>query len=515
MTAAPKPREATLPIGFQPMTVARGVHAAMLRNPDKIAVRHNDVTRTYRQLVARIDRVTNAAITDLKLKKGDHAAIVARNSIEYVELVCGLPEAGVAVATVNNRLTPPEIEAICDDAEAKVVFCDSQIAPVVRAATFKTVRRIIEIGAEFEAWLEKGHAFAERPLIDEWDTWTIPYTSGTTGKPKGVLVPHRSRILAFLGMALEFGCYGPDDGFLGTTPMHHGAGICFPMAAIFGGGYMEFMDKFDPEALLRRLKTGKFSGVFMVPTQFHQIFSLDPTILDECRGIAIKTVISNAAPLPQALKEKIVAYFGEGKLHETYGSTEAGIVTNLRPPDQLRKQRCVGTPFLNTLVRILDDAGQECAPEAVGELFSLSPYFFTGYWKKPKETAETFKDGWVSVGDLARRDAEGHIYIVDRKKDMVITGGVNVYPREVEEVLFHHPAIADVAVIGLPDEKWGERLKAIVVARAGMTVTADDIARFCDGKIAGYKIPKEVATVAALPRNANGKVLKTELRKLG
>ena len=509
------PRTVELPIGFQPMTMARGVHAAMLRNPDKIAVRHNQVTRTYRELVARIDRVTHAAIGDLKLTKGDNAAVVARNSIEYVELVCGLPEAGVAVATVNNRLTPPEIEAICDDAEAKVVFCDAAVAPVVRAAKFKTVKRIIEIGSEYEAWLEKGREPQPRPLVDEWDTWTIPYTSGTTGKPKGVLVPHRSRILTFLGMALEYGCYGPDDTFLGTTPMHHGAGICFPMASVFGGGYMEFMDKFDAEVLLRRLKSGKFSGVFMVPTQFHQIFSLDPKILDECRGIEIKTIISNAAPLPQALKEKIVAYFGEGKLHETYGSTEAGIVTNLRPPDQLRKQRCVGTPFLNTFVKIVDDQGQECAPDQVGELFSRSPYLFRGYWNKPKETAETFKDGWVSVGDLAKRDAEGHVYIVDRKKDMVITGGVNVYPREVEEVLFAHPAIADVAIIGVPDDKWGERLKAIIVPRPGANVTADDIAAFCDGKLAAYKIPKDVATIAALPRNANGKVLKTELRKVG
>lgn len=517
MTGAPTigSRDATLPIGFQPMTMARGVHAAMLRNPDKIAIRHNDIVRTYRDLVARIDRVTNAAINDLKLAKGDNAAIVSRNCIEFVEIVCGLPEAGVAVATVNNKLTLPEIEAICDDAEAKVLFCDSAAAPTLRGATFKTVKRVIEIGGDYEAWLECGRAPAERPLIDEWDTWTIPYTSGTTGKPKGVLVSHRSRILTFLAMALEYACYGPDDKFLGTTPMHHGAGICFPMATIFGGGYMEFMDKFDAEILLRRLKAGRFSGVFMVPTQFHQIFSLDAKVLDACRGIEIKTIISNAAPLPQALKEKIVAYFGEGKLHETYGSTEAGIVTNLRPPDQLRKLRCVGTPFLNTFVRIVDDAGIECPPDVVGELFSLSPHLFRGYWNKPKATSETFKDGWVSVGDLARRDAEGHIYIVDRKKDLVITGGVNVYPREIEEVLFAHPAIADVAVIGVPDDKWGERLKAIVVPKPGAKVSAEDIAAFCEGKLAGYKIPKDIGTVTALPRNANGKVLKTELRQLG
>lgn len=253
----------------------------------------------------------------------------------------------------------------------------------------------------------------------------------------------------------------------------------------------------------------------MVPTQFHQLFGLNQEILDECRGAAIKTIISNAAPLPQAMKHKIVAYFGDGKLHETYGSTEGGVVTNLRPPDQLRKQQCVGTPFLNTLVKIVDDDGHECPADVPGELFSLSPYLFSGYWNRPVETAETFKDGWVSVGDIAKRDADGFIYIVDRKKDMVISGGVNIYPREVEEVLFAHPAIADVAIVGLPDEKWGERLKAFVVLRPGHELTPEGLANFCDGKLASYKVPKDLTILSALPRNANGKVLKTELRRAG
>jgi long-chain acyl-CoA synthetase len=486
----------------------------MERNPNKVAVRHDKVERTYAELVRRVERVTNATINDLKLKKGDNAAIISRNCIEYIELVCGVPEAGVAIATINPRLTPAELVAILEDAKAKVVFCEESLADKMRLHAPDCVQQIVVIGSHYEAWLNNGEAPAERPLVDEWDVWTIPYTSGTTGKPKGVLISHRSRILTFLAMALEYGCYGPDDKFLGTTPMNHGAGICFPLAALFGGGTLEFMDKFDAETLLRRLKAGSFSGVFMVPTQFHQVFSLPQAVLDDCKGIAIKTIISNAAPLSQALKQKIVAYFGEGILHETYGSTEGGIVTNMRPPDQLRKNQCVGTAFPNTLVRILDDQGQECAPDVPGELFSLSPYLFNGYWNKPEATAETFKDGWVSVGDIARKDSEGFIYIVDRKKDMVISGGVNVYPREIEEVLVTHPDIAEVAVIGVPDEKWGERLKAVVVLKPNHTLDVDGLARFCEGKLAAYKVPKDMSVVANLPRNANGKVLKTELRKI-
>ncbi len=508
------PRAANLPTGFQPMTMARGLRAATQRNPNKVAVRHNEIERSYAELMRRIDCVTNATITDLKLKKGDNAAIISRNCIEYIELVCGVPEAGVAVATINPRLTPAELIAILEDAKAKVVFCDESLGDKMRLHAPECVQRVVVIGADYENWLKKGETPTEHPAIDEWDVWTIPYTSGTTGKPKGVLISHRSRILTFLGMALEYGCYGPDDTFLGTTPMNHGAGICFPLAALFGGGTLEFMDKFDAETLLRRLKAGKFSGVFMVPTQFHHVFSLPDAVLNDCKGIAIKTIISNASPLSQHLKQKIIAYFGEGILHETYGSTEGGIVTNMRPADQLRKIQCVGTAFPNTLVKIVDDQGRECEPDVPGELFSLSPYLFNGYWNKPDATAETFKDGWVSVGDIARKDIEGFIYIMDRKKDMVISGGVNIYPREIEDVLITHPAIAEVAVIGVADEKWGERLKVVAVLKSGHTLDADGLTLFCEGKLAAYKIPKELSVVQTLPRNANGKVLKTELRKI-
>ena len=511
MTERPLPPES-----FRAMTMAGGLRAAMQRHPQKIAVIHGAEKRTYGELIARMDRVTDAAIAQLHLAPGDTAAIAARNCTPYIEICCGLPAAGVPVATVNPRLTPAEIAAICDDARAKVLFVDSTLAPTLRAQAFATVTRIVEIGADYEKLLAAANTPQPRPPVNEWDCWTIPYTSGTTGKPKGVMISHRSRILTFYGKAVEYGCYGPDDRFLSITPMNHGAGIAYSLAVLFFGGMLEILDGYNAEQVLRKLKFGSsegpFTGIFMVPTHFHSLFALPQAVLNECRTPPIKTIICNAAPLPQTTKEQIVAYFGPGILHETYGSTEAGIVTNLRPQDQLRKQRCVGLPFPNTQVKLLDDAGNEVAPGEVGELFSNSPYFYNGYWNKPAETVATFRDGWLSVGDLAMRDDEGFIYIVDRKKDMVISGGVNIYPREVEEVLFQHPAVADVAVIGVPDEKWGERLKAVVVLRPGAALSADDIAAFCEGKLAAYKIPKDVAAIDALPRNANGKVLKTVLR---
>jgi acyl-CoA synthetase (AMP-forming)/AMP-acid ligase II len=509
----PDGRQVALPPSFRSLTMASGVRAAMRREPGKIAIVHGERRRSYAELVHRIERITRATVA-LGVKPGENAAIVARNCIEYLELACGVPEAGVALATVNPRFTTAEIESICNDAGARVVFVDAASAPLVRAARLTTAAQVIEIGPEFERWLESAPDSVPLPQVDEWDTWTIPYTSGTTGRPKGVMISHRSRALLALASATDYGCFSPDDTFLAMAPMTYGGGLAFPVACLLHGASVDIMDRFEPEAVLRALKHGGITGIFMVPTHFHQIFALPPEVLERYRAPPIRTIIANAAALPQAMKEKIVPYFGDDVLFEVYSSTEAGMVCSLRPPDQLRKHSCVGTPQAHTEVKILAEDGRECAPDEVGELFSRSPYLFHGYWQRPEETAAAFRDGWVSVGDLARRDGEGYLYIVDRKKDMVICGGVNIYPREIEEVLLTHPAIADAAVIGVPDEQWGERLRAFVVLRAGAALTVDEMATCCASRLAAYKVPRELRCIDAMPRNANGKILKTDLRKL-
>jgi long-chain acyl-CoA synthetase len=320
-------------------------------------------------------------------------------------------------------------------------------------------------------------------------------------------------------MAMEYGCYSPDDRFLALAPMSHGAGFAFMMCTLYFGGFVEIATRFDPARVLERLATGRFTGVFMVPTHFQAILALPAETRARYRGAfeALQTIISNAAALPQPLKEKVIDYFGEGLLHETYGSTEAGIVTNIRPQDQLRTQQSVGRAFALNEIRLLAPDGSEVPVGEVGELFSRSPYLFESYWNKPELTAECVREGgWVSAGDLARRDAEGFLYIVDRKKDMLVTGGFNVYPREVEIVLEQHPAVRESCVVGVPDAHWGERVRGFVVLREGQEAgqaLADDIVAFARLQLAGYKVPRELGFIDAVPRNVGGKVLKRELRE--
>ena len=492
------------------MTLGNAIRAARQRDPSKPAIVHGDRTRTFDELAARIGRLRDAAITTLGLVPGDRVAIVARNRIEYIEVVCGVPDAGVAVATLNPRLVAAELRTAIDDATPRVIFTETASTALVREADPRA--RIVEFGPQYEALIEGAPRPATLPLVEEWHPWAICYTSGTTGRPKGVVLSHRARLLVGLICAAEFGCFGPDDRFLAMSPMNHGAGIGFPVGVLAAGGSIEILDQFEPTVVLERLKHGGITGVFMVPTHFQMIFALPAATLARFGSPPIKAILANAAPLPQALKARIVSYFGETVLHELYGATETGLVCNLRPQYQLRKERCVGTPFAHVEAEVRRDDGTACDVDEVGELWSRSPILFSGYWNQPDETAAAARDGWVSVGDLARRDADGFLYIVDRKKDMVISGGVNVYPREIEEALLSHPDVADTAVVGMPDEVWGERLKAFVVVRADRTVTLADLQAHCGTRLAAYKIPKELALVDALPRNANGKVLKAALR---
>ncbi len=503
----------TVPATYQPLTIATGIRCSARRTPDKTMFIEGEKRLTFAEFCHRIDRLQAHALGELGLQFGQHAAVVGPNCIEFLEVVVGLSEVGIASATLSHRLNSVELADICDDARAEVLFAHESCRTTVSAARFATVKQIIYFGDDYEHRLANAPALAEPPrLAGEWDTFCIPYTSGTTGRPKGVMLSHRARALVFPVFAIEYGCMGPDDRFLAIAPLAHGAGMAFALCPVFFGGTCEIMPKFDPEGVVSKLGSGEFTGVFLVPTQFHAIFALPKEFLEAHRKTGLKAMISNASALPQAMKEKIIGLWGEGLLHETYGSTEIGLATNLRPADQLRKQQCVGLPFPCTQVKLLDEDGKPTPRGEIGELFTLCPFMFSGYWQDGKRVIPPLADGWFSAGDLARQDDEGYIYIVDRKKDMVVTGGINVYPRQIEELLYRHPAVQEAAVIGVPDEQWGERLKGFIVCREGLSTTAEELIEFLKPQLSSYKIPREFDFLAELPRNPSGKILKRALR---
>jgi len=501
------------PATYRSATIETGIRTAAQRTPAKTALREGARGLTYRELVERIDRVATGARHDLGLARRDRVMLLAPNRLEYVEVVAGFSAMGATVATINPRLSAGEIDAICRDCRPRVLVVDRAFEERARGAALDGIERVLVIGKSYDEWLAKAKPAAPADTPEEWEAFAISYTSGTTGKPKGIVLSHRSRVLSCFGMAAEYGCYGPDDSQLAVAPLFHGGGFVFALASVFFGGTCEVLPQFDPEEVTHKLCDGGFTGTFMVPTHFHAILNLEEKTLAHYQNHRLKGLVSNAAPLPQVTKERIVPRLGEGVLHETYGSTEAGIVTNLRPADQLRKKNCVGLPFVGNRLRLLDGKNRTVAPGKLGELFSTSPYLFNGYWEKPEETAATMHEGWVSAGDMAYRDEEGYVHIVDRKKDMIISGGVNIYPREVEDVLSRHPAVREVAVVGVPDGYWGERVKAFVVPRAGATLSPEEVIAFGKKSLAAFKVPKEVAFIDALPRNPAGKILKRVLRE--
>jgi long-chain acyl-CoA synthetase len=500
-----------LPANYRPLTIPAGIHAVARRLPRKTAVTEGARSLTYAELDARIHGVAFGLLAD-GLRSGDRVALLAPSCLEFVEIACGIAAAGLVAVTLNPRLHARELREVLDDAGPHATFVHPSLEPLAREAGAGGCGPVRVIGDDYEPWRDRPRRDGRLPAITEFDPFMIVYTSGTTGRAKGVVLPHRARALLFHAKAMEYGCYGPDDRHLGVAPMGLGAGFGFGTCALYFGGHLEILGAFDPEHYLHRLSEGGATGVFVVPTHLQAIFELPDSVLARYRHLpALRTIISNAAALPQALKQRTVEQWGEGRLHETYGFTEAGVVTNLRPEDQLRKPGSCGRPFAGACVRLLDDDGRDVPAGQVGELYVSSPYLFNEYWRRPEETASCTRDGWLTAGDLARADEDGCLYVVDRRKDMVVTGGMNVYPREIETRLLEHPGVRDAAVVGVPDVRWGERLCAFVVADSASVAPAA-LESFCRGALAGYKVPRDYRYVDALPRNSNGKVLKRELR---
>ncbi|WP_431285075.1 class I adenylate-forming enzyme family protein [Humitalea sp. 24SJ18S-53] len=492
------------------VTFAHGIRAAAYRTPGKTALQVGTQAMSFATLSGRIDRFSNLIHAGLGIAPGLRIGIVAINRMEYVEVVCGAAAAGVAVTTVGPAASGIEIAFIAQDAAPQALFVDPGLEEMVRAHAGDRVKHIIPFGPAYEDLLLSA-ADAPCPVdVDETDVFCIPYTSGSTGRPKGVQLTHRGRVLAAFATAAEHGCYSPDDRAIAITPLFHGAGLLATLTPLFFGASVRLMQKFSVEELLQTIETFAATSTYMIPSHFSAILDLGDRA-GRYRTDSLKAVMSGTSPLSQSVKERIIGYFGEGKLYDRYGSTEGGIVSCLRPKDQRRKIACAGQPMPLTRIQPMTPEGLPVQPGEAGEIAVSSPYLFAGYLNLPEQTQRVMKDGWYITGDIGRIDEEGYLYLLARKNDMIISGGENIYPTEIEDIIASHDAVAACAVAGVPHPYWGEAVTAFVVLREGRTVDADTLINLCRASLSRYKSPKDIRFVADLPRNPMGKILRGRL----
>ncbi|HXZ92088.1 MAG TPA: AMP-binding protein [Burkholderiales bacterium] len=509
------------------LTVPQAVAAHARIDPDRAAAKDSRRTLSFAQWDERANRLANALL-GMGLRKGDRVAILAYNCIEWAEMYVGLGKAGLIAVPVNFRLLGPEIRYIARDAGARAFIVQDELrgsVASIRAELDIPDANYVHIGRQpapagyvaYEALLSRAAAGAPGVTVAPQDTWALMYTSGTTGNPKGAIRSHASQALMALVTALDFGFSRGDAGLL-VMPMCHANSLNFFSSFAYCGATCGVYDRhsFDPEHLLATLSAQHVSFTSLVPTHYIMTLGLSQAVKSRYDVASVNKLLISSAPARRETKLAIMEHFRNSRLYELYGSTEAGWVTLLRPDEQLTKLGSVGREFTGTgRVRLLDEAGNDVPDGEVGELYSRTPYSFDGYWNLPDKTAEAFRGDYCTVGDMARRDAEGFYHLVDRKKNMIISGGENVYPSEVENLLARHPAVKDVAVIGVPHEKWGEAVHAVVVLNATGAVSEADLLEWCRDKLAGYKRPRSISFMRDedVPRTATGKIQHRLLRE--
>jgi acyl-CoA synthetase (AMP-forming)/AMP-acid ligase II len=483
-------------------------------HPDKPAVICGDNSLDFATLNRRASRVANA-VTELGCREGDRVAWMSFNSIAGAEIANGLRRAGVVVVPVNYRLRGAEIAFVLNDSQAKIAAAGPDHVEAMAAAMPDVkggVRFVAAADRVPQGWL------SYRELMDaaddEFETVgdglgpSMIYTSGTTGNPKGAWRPHGVDIANVLQVISIFELTG-DDVHLVCGPGYHSAVSFFSALHQVLGATVVLQPKFDADAALDLVARHRVTTSFMAPTLLQRL--VDAQEARPRNASSLRAIILGAAPCPYALKARAEAVFGP-VLWEFYGATETGINTVLRPEDQLRKPGSCGTAVPGQEIRLVLEDGAEASTGTPGELMVRNTWQ-AEYFNRPDATRSSLHDGFFSVGDVAYRDEEGYYFICDRRVDMVISGGVNIYPAEVEAVLHAHPAVMDAAVIGVPDDEWGESVKAVVQLRPGMSTSAEELIAFCGERLAGYKKPRSVDFVDELPRDAAGKLLKRKIRE--
>jgi acyl-CoA synthetase (AMP-forming)/AMP-acid ligase II len=501
-------------------TVGELIRWRALQHAQRPAIVHGDRQVSYARLDQAASQVANALLAS-GVQAGERVCVLDKGHDQVFEVLFGAAKGGAVFTPVNWRLAAPEIAYVVNDSCASVLFVGADFSDAVQSieGDLQNVRTIVRFGSgpaswvRYESWRDAHPDSDPHRDTDEHDpAWQL-YTSGTTGHPKGAEITHHNLFnVASVGV-LGFGGLAPGDVGLVCMPLYHIGGAGYALCLVFAGMTLVLTREFEPTQILRLMQERKVNHAFFVPAMLN--FLLQHPDCAATDFTSLRGILYGASPIPEDLLRAAIERF-RCSFVQAYGLTETtGAISLLSPEDHLRGGallRSCGRPIFGCAVRVVDDSGRDCAPNDVGEIIVRGDAVMKGYWNQPQATAEAIRDGWFHSGDVGCFDESGHLYIRDRVKDMIVSGGENVYPAEVESVLFSHPAVADVAVIGVPDERWGEAVKAVVVVASEATVTEEEILEFCRGRIAGYKRPKSVDFTDTLPRNPTGKILKRELR---
>ena len=491
------------------------------RFADKPAFLDPPYQATYGEHVDRVLRLADGLGRELGVGRGDRFAVMALNGHEFLELYHAAFLGAGVINPLNLRLAPRELAFILGDSETQVCFADATFAPLIDAVRAEAgIEHVVLIGegdvphdVRYEDLIAAGKAVVpEEP--EEDDPVVLMYTGGTTGLPKGVLLDQRAEMLNMYHVAMRWG-FNENWVYLHQTPMFHAASMGGILGMPATGGASTFVPMFEPKAVLDAIESQRVTTTVMVPTMIGMLLD-HPDFAPE-RMASLEVLTYGASPMPLALLERILDLFPDLDLFQGYGMTEcSAVLTSLVPEDHRlggELLRSAGRPVPGVMLSIQDDDGKSLPPRETGEVCARAGNFMREYWKRPKETAECFRDGWYRTGDAGYLDEKGYLYLVDRVKDMVVTGGENVYSVEVENAIATHRAVAQVAVIGVPDERWGEAVHAIVVLKPSAAATEDDLKGHTRERIAGYKVPKSIEfRDEPLPLSGALKVLKRELR---
>jgi len=500
------------------LTIGEMLTTSAHKFPDKIAVICDGKQITYRELNARVNQLAHGFLHS-GITRNSRVAILMHNSIELVEIYFALAKGGIIGIPLNFRLAPPELSYIIENSDATTLIIGEEFESTINQlkSQLPKVNHFITVEKEahkMSRYCNLYHNQPDRELdirANPEDESFVIYTSGTTGKPKGVILTHKNHFWNTINYTIAYQM-DENDIELALTPLFHSSTMGRIFTYVFAGATFITSNRFDPEQAMELITQHNVTSITQTPTMYAALLNLRG--IDRYHTSSVERIVSGAAPIPPEMKGELAQLFPHAGIFDLYGLTEASPgVTILGPHDPPEKITSVGKPMMSVRIKIVDEDGEELPSGESGEIICRGPNVMKGYYSNQAATQEVLKEGWLYTGDVGKIDQDGYLHLTGRKKELIISGGENIYSAEVEAVLQRHPLILEVAVIGVPDEYWGESVKAIVVPKPGENLTEQEVIEYCKSQLAHYKKPKSVDFIDDLPRNAAHKVMKKELLK--